>query len=52
MEMYLSNKHGADVDMGNYNPEAARGANVEQVRVGAGAGAPAGASAGGAGAGV
>ena len=25
MEMYLSNKHGAGVDIGSYNPEAARG---------------------------
>ena len=31
METYLSNKHGAGVDIGNYNPELARGVNVEQV---------------------
>ena len=55
MDTYLGNKHGAGVDIGSYNPEAAREVDVEQVRVGAPAGAGAGASAGasaGAGAGV
>ena len=37
METYLGNKHGAGVDIGSYNPEAAREVDVEQVRVGAGA---------------
>ena len=31
--MYLSNKHGEGVDIGSYNPEAAREVDVEQVHL-------------------